>query len=120
MAAGRQPAHGIHDRQQQTDGATLCPCDSLASDFSFIGVAGCYIYALSDGSVVRYEASSSNPQPLKMLDTFSWTGETECVNGVLYNFGGLTNFRGTYTASQQLNRFSPSDYAPISVSILPE
>lgn len=96
------------------------PADSLASDFCFIGVAGGYIYALSDGSVVRYETGSSNPQPLKMLGTFSWTGETECVDGVLYNFGGLTTFRGTYTASKQLNRFSPSDYAPISVSILPE
>lgn len=96
------------------------PADSLTSDFSFIGVAEGYIYAMSDGSILRYEMGNSNPQPLKILGTFSWIGETECVNGVMYNFGGLTNFRGTYTASKLLNRFSPADYAPISVSILPE
>lgn len=96
------------------------PADSLASDFSFIGVADGYIYATSNGSILRYKTGSNSSQALKMLGTFSWTGETECVNGMMYNFGGLTNFRGTYTASKQLNRFSPSDYAPISVAILPE
>lgn len=96
------------------------PADSLTSDFSFIGVADGYIYATSDGSILRYNTGDSNPQPLKMLGTFSWPGETECVNGVMYNFGGLNNFRGTYTASKLLSKFTPADYSPISVAILPE
>ncbi|HIT84162.1 MAG TPA: hypothetical protein IAA99_08225, partial [Candidatus Avibacteroides faecavium] len=51
---------------------------------------------------------------------FEWYGETECVNGVLYNFGGTTSFRGTATASHELRRFVPSEYVPISVAIMPE
>lgn len=96
------------------------PADTLAADFRFIGVADGCVYAISGESIGRYEAGSSYPQPLRMLGTFSWPGETECVSGVLYNFGGLVNFRGTYTASKTLGTFSPADYAPVSVSILPE
>lgn len=49
-----------------------------------------------------------------------WYGAVECVDGRLYNFGGLTQYRGTYTASPSLRRFSPADYVPVSVVILPD
>lgn len=96
------------------------PADTPTSDFHFIGVADGYIYASSQGSIIRYQTGSGNMQPLKMLGTFTWTGETECVGGVIYNFGGLINYRGTYSASKLLRQFTPADYTPVSVSVLPE
>ena len=96
------------------------PADPLTSDFNFIGVAGDYIYAASEGSILRYNTDGGTMQPLKMLGTFSWSGETECAGGVIYSFGGLINYRGTYSASKIIRQFSPADYAPVSVSILPE
>ena len=68
----------------------------------------------------RYSKPHGTPEPLRMLGTFDWYGATECVGGRLYNFGGTTTFRGTSTASRGLRRFSPADYAPISVAIIPE
>ena len=100
---------------------TVCEkADSLSTDFSFIGVADGCIYAFDGTTVTRYTVGDGTPEPLRMLGTFSWYGATECVGGRLYNFGGTTAYRGTETASQGLRRFSPADYAPISVAILPE
>lgn len=100
---------------------TTCPANnSLNQQFNFIGVANGYIYAFDGTSVIRYDAGSGTAEPLRMLGTFEWYGATECVNGQLYNFGGTETFRGTETASKDMHRFSPSDYAPISVAIMPE
>ena len=101
--------------------ATECtPADSLNQQFNFIGVAGGHIYAIDGTTVTRYAAGSGSPEPLRMLGTFSWYGATECVGGRLYNFGGTTSFRGTESASNGMRRFSPADYVPVSVAILPE
>ena len=100
---------------------TVCEkADSLSTDFSFIGVADGCIYAFDGTTVTRYTVGDGTPEPLRMLGTFSWYGATECVGGRPYNFGGTTAYRGTETASQGLRRFSPADYAPVSVAILPE
>ena len=100
---------------------TVCAkSDSLSTNFSFIGVADGCIYAFDGSAVTRYTVGDGTPEPLRMLGTFDWYGATECVGGRLYNFGGTTTFRGTSTASRGLRRFSPADYAPISVAIMPE
>lgn len=101
--------------------ATKCAkTDSLGTDFSFIGVADGYIYAFDGTTITRYIPGDGTPEQLRMLGTFNWFGATECVDGRLYNFGGTTSFRGTETASKSLRRFSPADYAPVSVAILPD
>ena len=94
--------------------------DSLGTDFSFIGVADGYIYAFDGTTITRYIPGDGTPEQLRMLGTFNWFGVTECVDGRLYNFGGTTSFRGTETASKGFRRFSPADYAPVSVAILPD
>lgn len=100
--------------------ATECtPADSLNPQIDFIGVAGGYIYAFDGTSIIRYAVGNGTPEQLRMLGTFEWYGAAECVGGRLYSFGGTTQFRGTETASAALRRFSPADYAPISVAILP-
>ena len=96
------------------------PADSLNPQLSFIGVADGCIYAFNGTTVTRYTVGDSTPEPLRMLGTFSWYGATECVGGQLYNFGGTTRFSTTATASRGLRRFSPGDYAPVSVAILPD
>lgn len=101
--------------------ATTCTSnDALNQQLNFIGVSGGYIYALDGTSVTRYAKGTGTYEPLRMLGTFDWSGATECVNGKLYNFGGTKTVRYNETASQSLRRFSPADYAPISVAILPE
>ena len=101
--------------------ATLCaPADTLNPQMEFIGVADGCIYAFNGTQVTRYTVGDGTAEPLRMLGTFNWYGATECVGGQLYNFGGTTQYRGTYTASRGLRRFRPADYAPISVAILPE
>lgn len=111
-------AHRVADGSLETFDCQ--PADTLGTTFQFIGVCGGCIYAFNDETVTRYAIGDENPEPLKMLGGFEWYGETECVNGVLYNFGGTTSFRGTATASHELRRFVPSDYVPISVAIMPE
>lgn len=96
------------------------PADSLNPQLSFIGVADGCIYAFNGTTVTRYTVGDGTPEPLRMLGTFSWYGATECVGGQLYNFGGTTRFSTTATASRGLRRFSPGDYAPVSVAILPD
>lgn len=96
------------------------PVDSLGGTFRFIGVCDGCIYAFNDETVTRYTIGDSTPEPLKMLGGFDWDGMTECVGGVLYNFGGTVSLRGTTAASQDMRRFVPSDYVPISVAIMPE
>lgn len=96
------------------------PVDSLGGTFRFIGVCDGCIYAFNDETVTRYTIGDSTPEPLKMLGGFDWDGMTECADGVLYNFGGTVSLRGTTAASQDMRRFVPSDYVPISVAIMPE
>lgn len=111
-------AYAINDGKLES---TTCSASNTPNQqFCFIGVAGGYIYAIYGTSVTRYAAGHGNAEPLRMTGTFEWYGSTECVNGKLYNFGGTTTFRGTETASKDIRRFSPPDYAPISVAILPE
>lgn len=111
-------AHALSGGTLRTTDCT--PTDSLSNEFSFIGVVGNQIYAMDGGAVTRYAAGIGSPEPLRMLGSFEWYGAVECVDGRLYNFGGLTQYRGTYTASQALRRFSPADYVPVSVVILPD
>ena len=75
---------------------------------------------MDSGAVTRYAPGIGSPDPLRMLGSFEWYGAVECVEGKLYNFGGTTQYRGTHTASKALRRFSPDDYVPVSVVILPE
>lgn len=113
--------HRAHSLSGGTLHTTNCtPTDSLSNEFSFIGVVGNQIYAMDSGAVTRYAPGIGSPDPLRMLGSFEWYGAVECVEGKLYNFGGTTQYRGTHTASKALRRFSPDDYVPVSVVILPE
>lgn len=83
------------------------------------GVDNGYAYIL-DESVMYKTDKSGNAEMLKLIVLDGFVGEYENIDGTIYCFGGIDSDGNSYFHKNGFSSFTPSEYVPVSLSIVPE
>lgn len=93
---------------------------SLGNNQQPIGVDNGWLY-VTDGQSLSRINLDGHKEALDYVNSLDLTGYHENVGGIIYNFGGtikISDYRKG--AKQNFNSFKPSDYRPMSLTIIPE
>lgn len=83
------------------------------------GVNNGYAYIINGSALYRAD-KSGNAEMLKLIIANDFEGEYENIDGTIYCFGGIDSDGSSYFRKTGFSGFTPSEYIPVSLSIVPE
>lgn len=81
------------------------------------GVDNGYAY-ITNGKTIYRAGKSGNAEMLRMVIS-DFEGEYENIDGTIYCFGGITSIAYSNVRNSRFNSFTPSEYVPVSLAIVP-
>lgn len=93
---------------------------SIGSRHQSVGVDNGWLY-VTDGQSLSRVNLEGEKESMDYVNCLDLTGSHENIGGTIYNFGGtvkISDYR--YGSKQSFKSFRPSDYIPMSLTIIPE